>query len=273
MHPRTSLPVERLDLPLPSGGTARRTLEVPSRRAILRELELPGTVRWGAIPEPPPFLPLSAPLAELLEGGILRGRVWEIVGPGRTSFLYAVLAEVTGRGEFAALLDFPHAFDPPSAVRAGIELATLLWVRPPSWREGLRCAEQILSTRGFALVTLDVEGAPPGRLQMPSLWARLARAALRSATALAVLTPRRSVGSFAALVVEMERTATVWCTHGPGLFGGFDARGRLVRSKLGPPGRWRDFAFRWVDAEVGRASHAGCLSLRSRPASGRRAAG
>src|SRR5437867_12205498 len=65
----------------------------------------------------------------------MRGEVIEIVGrlsSGRTSLLTAWLTDVTRRGGFVALVDADGAFDPSSAVRAGVDLRRLLWVRTRS---------------------------------------------------------------------------------------------------------------------------------------------
>src|SRR6266478_2962449 len=61
-----------------------------------------------------------------------RGSVAEIAGPpssGKTSLSLALLAKLTAMGEICAVVDSANSFDPCSAVRAGVELENLLWVK------------------------------------------------------------------------------------------------------------------------------------------------
>jgi len=72
------------------------------------------------------------PQLDSLTGGIARGCLTEICGTassGRTSVLLLALARATQRGEVCALVDASDAFDPASAVAAGMEMSRLLWVR------------------------------------------------------------------------------------------------------------------------------------------------
>jgi hypothetical protein len=74
-----------------------------------------------------------APLDALLEGGIPRGRISEIVGRrscGKTSLAAAFISSATCRGEVAAVIDLANAFDPATMAEAGVELSRVLWVNP-----------------------------------------------------------------------------------------------------------------------------------------------
>ncbi len=76
-----------------------------------------------------------APIDELIGGGIVRGRVSEIIGnpgAGRTSLAAAFAASITGRDEVAAWIDAAGSFDPESMAAAGVDLARLLWVAMPA---------------------------------------------------------------------------------------------------------------------------------------------
>jgi recA bacterial DNA recombination protein len=78
---------------------------------------------------------------DALTGGFPRGCLTEICGTassGRTSLLLRALARATERGEVCALVDSSDAFDPASAVAAGMEMSRLLWVR---------CGEKYLSRK------------------------------------------------------------------------------------------------------------------------------
>ncbi len=72
-----------------------------------------------------------AALDAILDGGIVRGRVSEIVGRpgfGRTSLAASFAAIATRRGEVAAWIDSAGAFDPRSIAAAGADLSRILWV-------------------------------------------------------------------------------------------------------------------------------------------------
>src|SRR5581483_4434209 len=66
-------------------------------------------------------------LDRLLGGGLVRGRITEIVasGFGWMSIAAAFVAAVTRRGEAAAWIDPANAFDPASMAAAGIDLERL----------------------------------------------------------------------------------------------------------------------------------------------------
>ena len=61
----------------------------------------------------------------LLGGGLERGQITEIVGApssGRTSVLFSILAQATGRGEMVAYVDAFDSLDPNFAEKSGIDL-------------------------------------------------------------------------------------------------------------------------------------------------------
>jgi hypothetical protein len=72
------------------------------------------------------------PEIDRLSDGLPQGCLTEICGPvssGRTSVLLAVIAAATRRQEICALVDTSDAFDPQSAISAGVDFKRLLWVR------------------------------------------------------------------------------------------------------------------------------------------------
>ncbi len=72
------------------------------------------------------------PQVDALTGGFPRGCLTEVSGPdssGRTSLMLSVLAAATRREEICTLIDVSDAFDPHSAVAAGVNPERLLWVR------------------------------------------------------------------------------------------------------------------------------------------------
>lgn len=159
-----------------------------------------------------------AALDQVSGGGLPRGRISElIVGPsGGASVLHAVLAAVAGRGEPSALVDPADGFHPHSAQAAGVDLARLLWVRPPDVPTSLRAAELILGVGGFGAVALNllspsVAGprAHPARAG-PAQWLRLDRLARREEALVLVISRSGLVGTFASLVVRVAGCRAHW---------------------------------------------------------------
>jgi recA bacterial DNA recombination protein len=89
-----------------------------------------------------------APIDRLIGGGIVRGRISEIIGnpgAGKTSLAAAFAASVTARGEVAAWIDAGGGFDPASIAAAGVDLARMLWVAMPAnrIRPGSRTVDEV----------------------------------------------------------------------------------------------------------------------------------
>jgi len=253
---------------------------VPIAPRLVAELNahLPGAVRRGDVPQdrggrerlPTGFESLDAALG----GGLPRGHLSEIVGPataGLTTLVQRFLGHVTGQANVAAWVDAPDAFDPASAVAAGVDLERLLWVRPPDLATAFVATEALLALGGFPLVLLDARlaacsrghrstVAPPsgerwraGRDRRMAgalhVWLRLARAAARSRSALVVLQrqPRGgrargalaaasvSAGSSAAVRLELEPLRVVWDRTGgaPTLLDGLVAQVVVARNRIG----------------------------------------
>jgi RecA/RadA recombinase len=198
---------------------------VPIAPRLVAELNahLPGAVRRADVPlahgsREARLATGFAALDAVLDGGLPRGRLSELVGPtstGLTSLVHRLLGHVTGQGQLAAWIDAPDAFDPTSAVAAGVDLDRLLWVRPPDLAAAFSAAEALLGMGGFPLVLLDASapryrphgaGDEPPRVAAPGtwrdgrrsrqargmgdashVWMRLARAAAGSRSALVVL--------------------------------------------------------------------------------------
>jgi recombination protein RecA len=150
---------------------------------------------------------------ELLPTGIAnidipRGTLTEISGPpssGRTSILNAVLARVTRRPEFCALIDSGSNFDPLSARNAGVQLPHLLWVRcGGSAERALKAADLIIQAGGFGVVTLDLACVAPRdarRIPLAS-WFRLRHAVEKTPTALILIGEERCASSCSTLQIE-----------------------------------------------------------------------
>lgn len=173
----------------------------------------------------------------LLGNGFPCGRLSEVTGPassGRTSLALALLAQTTGAGQVAAVVDCADAFDPVSALGAGTLLDRVLWVRARRCAEALRSTERLLEAHGFALVLLDLAIAD---LQLaPATGLRLSRAAASTGTALVVVTRERTLGTAAEIAIELAPAQTHF-TGTPSLLEGLDIQAAVVRNRSAPDQR------------------------------------
>jgi len=213
-----------------------------------------------------------APLDRLIEGGVVRGRISEIIGPtgaGKTSLAMAFAATAT-RTEAAAWIETRDSLDPASMIAAGVEPARLLWVscsnpylprrrsavsvfdddpagttyrhRQQQIVASLRAAEWILAAGGFGLIVIDFDQV--ARFIPQNTVLRLARAAERSGAAIIVLAHQRMCGTFAALSLELNHRRRHFNRIAPGacsIFDGQTLEARILRNKLGGAGgtaRW-----------------------------------
>jgi len=189
----------------------------------------------------PPFATAVPQLDRLLEGGLVRGELVELVGSrssGRFSLILAVLAAVTETGDVAALIDLGDGLQPADARGAGVELERLLWLRPRRLREALAGAEMLV-TGGFPLVVADLGVPPvPGGRGATGAWLRLARTAERHRAALLVSSPYRVSGPAAATVLAAHGAHSIrrHSPSAPPLILGLDARLRLDKARGRSPG-------------------------------------
>jgi hypothetical protein len=223
----------------------------PHLAALLRDLG--PHLRRGAPPEVPASrCPTGLPEVDrLLGGGFPRGGLSEIAGPpssGRTSLVLELLARATERGEVAAVVDAADAFDPPSAAAAGVDLARLLWVRPPDLASALRGTSHLLAARGFAAVILDLAGLGPRTAPGVRLWPRLRRETAATATALVVLGDRRVAQGFADLALDLAPAAA---RFEGAFFAALESEVRLVRDRRG--GEPRRASLKWPARRVDAA--------------------
>jgi hypothetical protein len=232
-----------LERPIPGAAALRRLRailpeEMRGRLRSARELdrEQRDAAGEGAFATAVPVLD------RLLEGGLPRGQLVELVGSrtsGRFSTLLAALAAATGVGEAAALVDLGDNFDPESAQGLGVDLSRLLWARPAWLKEALAAAEMLL-TGGFPLVAIDL-GMPPvrGGRGVEAAWLRLARAACAHDAALLVGSPYRVTGTAAAAVLQADRSRVIWQGEGgsPRLLAGLHGRVALEKGRGRLPGR------------------------------------
>ncbi len=208
--------------------------------SALRDLlRVPGILRGLETREPPTRIPTGLDgLDALLGGGLPRGALTEIVGrpsAGRTTLACTLLRAVTVRQGLAVWIDLWNTFDACHAEAAGIDLARVLWVRPHTTRDALLAALHVVDAEGFTLVLVDLDDGVSAVVPT-STWLRLARAALRTRTAMVVLGRENVAGTFAALRLEVERQRVSF--DGPparSLLGAVTSAIHLRKSKLGMP--------------------------------------
>ncbi len=209
-------------------------LPLPFSRQVRSARELLKARRRAPQEEP---LATGCPgLDGLLDGGLARGGLTELVGrrgSGRFSLVLAVLAAATAGGEAAALVDLGDGLDPQAAAAAGADLERLLWARPRDLKQTLASAEVILAS-GIPLVVLEL-GMPPlrGGRGAEAGWRRLARSAAEHRAALLVASPYRVSGTAARAVVETRERGASWHGRGaaPRLLRGVSTRLELVKAR------------------------------------------
>src|SRR5580658_6560385 len=146
----------------------------------------------------------------LTAGGIPRGTLTEICGTestGRTALVFALLGQATQRGECCAWIDTGGAFDPVSAIEAGVELDRVLWVNcGGNAQHALKSTDLLIQAGGFGLVVLDVADTADAiarRIPLAS-WFRLRHAAERTGAALVAVERQINARSCSALQIEMR---------------------------------------------------------------------
>jgi hypothetical protein len=152
----------------------------------------------------------------LTAGGIPRGALTEICGTestGRTTLGFALLGHATARGECCAWIDAAGAFDPASALEAGVNLDRVLWVNcGGNAQHALKSTDLLIQAGGFGLVVLDLADTPDATVRRISLtsWFRLRHAAERTGAALVAIERSINARSCSALQIEMRRQKPLW---------------------------------------------------------------
>ena len=147
---------------------------------------------------------------------IPEGAISEVFGDpssGRTSLVLTEVARATQAGKICAWVDTSDALDIASAVRAGVVLDNLIWVRcGGNLRHAMKAADLLLHGGGFGLLALDIAGLTPRQLnRIPlSYWYRFRLAVEHTPSSLLVLTDVPLARNTAALTLEMKKDEAVW---------------------------------------------------------------
>jgi len=190
------------------------------------ESRLPGALSPYVPPEPE-MLATGIAAIDQKTGGIPKGALTQVcarpeVSSGKTTMLLSLLAAVTGREEFCALVDASDSFAPASAEAAGVDSARLLWVRCEhkagirSLEQAFKAADIIVQNGGFGLIAVDlgnIEERTVRKIPL-STWFRFARVVERMPAALVFLLSHPAAQSCAALTLHLSGTKACW--HGSG---------------------------------------------------------
>jgi recombination protein RecA len=152
-------------------------------------------------------------------GGIPKGALTQICAPagitsGRTTLLLSLLAQVTRKEQFCAVVDAGDCFDPESANTVGVCLSRLLWVRcgdrgMKSVEQVFKAADVLIQNGGFGVIALDLGNVDEKLIRKIPLttWFRFARVMEAMPTALVVMLSHSAAQSCAALTLNMDGSA------------------------------------------------------------------
>jgi recombination protein RecA len=199
--------------------------------AIVRsqvERRIPGalTVYERSTPE---VFPTGIAAIDCEAGGIPKGALTQLCAPagitsGRTTLLLSLLAHVTGKEQFCAVVDASDSFDPESADAMGVCLSRLLWVRciergMKAVEQAFKAADILIQNYGFGVIAIDLGNVDERLIRKIPLttWFRFARVMESLSTALVIMLPYSAAQSCAALTLSMgasvEWTGTGAVSH------------------------------------------------------------
>jgi hypothetical protein len=179
-----------------------------------------------------------APLDQLLQGGLPKGALTEIVsarpGGGSALLLGTLLREARRKAQPVGLIDGLNTFDVSTLDQA--ILSQLLWVRCKSAEEAMKSADILLRDRNLPFVILDLKMNAPAQLRKISAtaWYRLQRILQQSSTVLVVLSPFPLAGS-AEVRLSLESQLTLAALERDETEVSADLKFELTRSSLAGP--------------------------------------
>jgi len=186
------------------------------------ESRLPGALSPYVVPERE-MLATGIAAVDRKTGGIPKGALTQVcarpeVSSGKTTLLLSLMAAVTARQEFCALIDAGDSFDPSSAAAAGVDSSRLLWVRcqhQPGMRsleQAFKAADIVVQNGGFGLIAVDLGSIDERAVRKVPLstWFRFARVVEKMPTALVFLMGHPAAQSCAALTLYLSGMKTHW---------------------------------------------------------------
>ena len=155
-------------------------------------------------------------------GGIPKGALTQICAPagtnsGRTTLLLSLLAQVTQKEEFCAVVDATDCFDPESASKMGVCFTRLLWTRcadrgMKGLERSFRATDILIQNGGFGAIVLNLSYVEEKLIRkIPhTSWFCFARKIERTSTAFIVLLPYPAAQSCAALTLNLGDSQSHW---------------------------------------------------------------
>src|SRR5499433_2017259 len=160
------------------------------------ESRLPGALTLYERPAPQVF-PTGIAALDKQVGGIPQGALTQVhaapgLASGKTALLVSLMAQVTRREQFCALVDATDCFTPASAETAGVNLARILWVRCAAKQrmrpleQAFKAADILVQNGGFGLIAVDLGNVEDKQVRKVPLatWFRFARVVEKMPTAL-----------------------------------------------------------------------------------------
>jgi hypothetical protein len=200
----------------------KRNITMPSLALVRAQVEerLPGALRVYRCAERELIATGIAAVDRIL-GGIPRGGLTQLCADpkkssGKTSLLLSLLAQVTRKEQFCALVDAGDCFDPASAEAAGVCLSRLLWVRCARGlqlkplEQAFKATDILVQNGGFALIAVDlgnIEEEVVRRVPLTT-WFRFARVVEKMPAALLFLVSSPVAQTCAHLTLHLDSRET-----------------------------------------------------------------
>jgi recombination protein RecA len=187
-------------------------------------------------------------------GGFPRGRLSELLGgatSGKTTIALRALAQAQALGDHVGYLDLPCSFDPEYAAWCGVDLASLLLIRPQTATDALDLLVALVSSGGLGMLVVDdlavLQETTQGSVLLERALRVLSGPLARSPCALLALTTlphragvlstigfRGSALAYAA-AIQLHIAREAWLDHGTAP-PGCHVRVSVLAHKLAAPG-------------------------------------
>jgi recombination protein RecA len=193
--------------------------------AVIRaqvESRLPGalTVYQRSAPEvfPTGIVELDRQIGGIPQGALTQIHAPQNISSGKTTLLVSLMAQLTRREQFCALVDVGDCFDPASAEAAGVNLARVLWVRCGEQQrlkpleQAFKAADILAQNGGFGLIAVDLGNIQEKLVRKVPLttWFRFARVVEKMPAALVFLMTYPAAQSCAGLTLHLACAGPGW---------------------------------------------------------------